>query len=81
MTWDRWFREPKASELAAIREQSRKKHRILYDCMNAKVSGAIVGCSKGHGLPKTAIALLTVLSGRSCQMCQRCEDYDGEVAE
>lgn len=81
------FREPMATKLAELRIAARAKRRLTYDCMKAVVSGARVICAKGHKFPTpgftevTGVRLESVLRGRSSQVCQRCEDYDGEETQ
>jgi len=59
-------------------------HRITYDCMNAGVTGSNrVKCMTGHKFKRHdgCMALLSVLAGRTSGICQKCPDYDGEIAE
>lgn len=83
MISDTWFSEPMASELTRLRIQARAKRRLTYDCLNAKVVGGQgkVTCAKKHTFPTIGSGLLTVLRGRSPQICQNCQDYDEEVTE
>ena len=77
-----WFTEPMASELTRLRIQARaKRKRLTYDCLNAKVVDGKVTCAKKHPFPTIGSGLLTVLRGRSPQICQKCQNYDGEEIE
>ncbi len=82
---DDLFQEPRAKELAQIRMRSRKKRRLIYDCMNAVVQGDGVTCREGHEFKgysrDKGIPLLTVLRGTASSTCQECGDYDGEEHE
>ena len=51
--------------------------RSLYQCLNAKVKGEILQCSKGHEFPLVA-ATKALARGAPLIMscCQNCEDYD-----
>ena len=81
------FKKPAANALTRLRIEARRKHRLTYDCMAAKVHGNRVECAKGHTFPSPGpgqargLRLESVLTGRSSRVCQGCKDYDGEVTE
>jgi len=87
LNYRKLFQEPRATQLTLLRIQARRKRRLTYDCMNTRVQGEWVYCRKGYKLPSpgrqnsNGLGLLSVLKGRSSQICQKCKDYDGEVTE
>ena len=79
------FEPAQASTLTQKRiEARRKRKRLTYDCMDAVVvSSDTVKCRQGHRFLRNdgGMALLSVLNGRACAICQTCNDYDEEIAE
>ena len=73
------FEEPAASELDKKRETARSKWCITYDCFNAVVRDDRVVCIKGYSLAgkvRKSMTLLSVLAGRSAQVCKECVDWE-----
>jgi hypothetical protein len=74
------FDDITASLMASHRKQARKRGRIVYDCMNAKVRGDRVYCDRGNRLHATSksgdMALHHVLRGAKVAVCQKCENYE-----
>lgn len=69
-------------ELEILRAKRRKKGRITFDCLNGKVDGSRVVCSKGKRLGWSkdgSISLLLVLQGISLAVCKDCRRYDEET--
>lgn len=70
-------------ELEKMREMARAKHRILYDCWNARVKAGEpdeVYCAKGHSLGGShgsLVSLNSTLRGRTPGICKQCPDFDG----
>jgi len=70
-------------DMEAIRETARSKHRILYDCWNARVKPDEpdkVYCAKGHSLGGRhgpLVSLNSTLRGRTPGICKQCPDFDG----
>ena len=81
------FQEPMATQITALRIKARQKRRLTYDCLNAIVRNESVRCRKAHKLASVGnrhipgMGLLSVLKGRSAQICQKCKDYNGEELE
>ena len=46
----KYFEEPKVTELERLRDEARKKRRIPFDCWHSKVFGHYVRCAKGYSL-------------------------------
>lgn len=82
------FQKPAVNALTKLRIEARRKRRLTYDCMNARVMGDRVICQAGYWFPQfgrgaeyKGLDLVGVLAGRSSRVCQKCEDYDGEETE
>ena len=54
-----------------------EEKRSLYQCLNAKVKGKRLYCSKGHEFSLHA-SILALARGAPLELscCQNCEDYD-----
>lgn len=80
---DEYFVEPMASSLEGMRAIARTKRHITFDCLNAIVVLSGVKCQCGHRFKRPgdvsgggSASLLTILRGRSPQVCAKCTDYD-----
>ena len=75
----RVFAEPKASDLARLRDQRRRNHRqITYDCLEPSV-GEDHRVTCPHA-PRS-MGLLAVLRGESMACCHRCSRYRDDGRE
>lgn len=70
---NKYFTEPVASELEAMRDKARTQRHITFDCYHTRVKNGKVYCAKGH---KLSLTLLKVLKGRSTYICRDCPDYN-----
>jgi len=78
---EEWFTEPEATRLQNLRQKSRAKRHITYDCLNNIVKGDRVFCKRGtpFGRGKDgSMMLITVLTGRSSGVCKKCMHFNGE---
>lgn len=79
MTVDkRWYEGALADTLEKLREEARRKRRLVYDCDKAQVFGQRVVCSKGLPLSSAkdgGVPLARVLAGVTTAKCQNCRHW------
>lgn len=74
------FDEPNATKMEGLREDRRKRRRLIYDCGGARVDpDHRVRCRHGYILSDTrngGVELLSVLRGVTPSCCQTCTQYE-----
>ena len=77
-----YYEEPRAYKWEIARGRKRTTLRPTYDCFNAGSKDGLVSCKLGHKLGvKKRPALLLVLRGLACNICQFCDDFSIEDFE
>ena len=84
------FQEPRATALMTCRMMERKRHKIVYDCLNAVVNPTDptrVICRLGYEMKwpgrhqRPGVPLESVLGGGTCKQCKKCDARSEETDE
>lgn len=80
--FDKLFEAPLVNQLERMREQARKKRRIVYDCFKAQVmNDGRVWCPHyilNRQSNDGRRSLAEVLRGRALTVCETCRFYDAD---
>ncbi len=86
MKTNTWPTPEELDRLEAMRDKARQtsyyaKHpRLSFDCINlvCNNSSGCVRCRKGHKLSQSISNLVSILAGRTAQICRECIDFNGD---